>query len=174
MQKTKQQQGFTLIELMIVVAIIGILAAIAIPAFIEYMNKGKKTEANTQLNNMYTKINTYWIQHSVMPHKGTEMPAVGGSQCVAGTEKLAKKSESLWRTAGWGNTAGITTGMDFHIDDDTLYSYQYDNVAGTQVSIANAKAIGDFNCDGTTTTVELDVNKVEGNLTADYLEATPD
>src|SRR5262249_55438814 len=131
MLKKTKQKGFTLIELMIVVAIIGILAAIAIPAFIEYMNKGKKTEANTQLNTMYTKINTYWIAHSVMPDKGNEMPAGGGRQCAAGQEKLTKAKESLWRAAGWGNAGAIVNGMDFHIDDDTLYSCQYDTVAGT-------------------------------------------
>ena len=48
------QKGFTLIELMIVIAIIGILSAIAIPNFLSYRAKGQDTSAKTEASNFYS------------------------------------------------------------------------------------------------------------------------
>ena len=59
MIKHRNEKGFTLIELMIVVAIIGILAAIAIPNFMRYQAKSKQSEAKVNLGSIYTSEVTY-------------------------------------------------------------------------------------------------------------------
>ena len=50
----RDESGFTLIELMVVVAIIGVLSAIAVPNFKKYQAKAKQSEAKIQLAAMYT------------------------------------------------------------------------------------------------------------------------
>ena len=58
----KGKKGFTLIELMIVVAIIGILAAIAIPNFLNYQCKAKQSEAKSNLGSIATCEEAYFAE----------------------------------------------------------------------------------------------------------------
>ena len=56
----KNAKGFTLIELMIVVAILGILAVVAVPALQKYMRRAKTAEAKTQLAKVYDAASSYF------------------------------------------------------------------------------------------------------------------
>ena len=73
-QAMKGEKGFTLIELMIVVAIIGILAAIAIPNFISYQKRARTTEAKRELGSIRTLEESYRAEYDAYT---TSLPDVG-------------------------------------------------------------------------------------------------
>ena len=68
----KQQKGFTLIELMIVIAIIGILAAIAIPSYQDYIRRSKVSELLNVASAAKTSISEYRITNGTWPADQTE------------------------------------------------------------------------------------------------------
>ncbi len=90
------QQGFTLIELMIVVAIVGILAAVAVPQYTQYTDRAKMTEALVFAGAVKNSISEYYITQAVLPDTSTRAGIVAGQSSV------------VVRSVAWsGNSLGI-------------------------------------------------------------------
>ena len=78
----RTQQGFTLIELMIVVAIIGILAAVAIPAYQDYTVRAKMSELINVASGPKTAVSEYYISQGSLPSSAPFSTGVGGMDNV--------------------------------------------------------------------------------------------
>ena len=104
------RKGFTLVELMIVVAIIGILAAIAIPNFLKYQTKAKQSEAKVNLKGIYMAELSYFAEsdtYSTFSDVGFDIQA-GNPRYVYDIGSGATVGSGTPATCA-GATAGITS-----------------------------------------------------------------
>jgi type IV pilus assembly protein PilA len=144
-KQLKGQKGFTLIELMIVVAIIGILAAIAIPNFLQYQMKSRQSEAKTNLQAIRTS------EISFQAEKGCYIGVVAtepfGMVAPAANVKsvpgawglgIAPVASQVFCLQVGGVFAGQFRDMGFIATGNTQYLYTADAVQSATVPMTSA------------------------------------
>jgi prepilin-type N-terminal cleavage/methylation domain-containing protein len=109
--------GFTLVEILVVIVVIGLLAAIAIPQFMIYRSEAVDAQMKSDLRNASIAVEAYYAKQSVLP-------------------------ASLAETAGYGfqSTAGVT--VSFVILTPTSYTLTAAKTGGTQPNFTYDSATG--------------------------------
>lgn len=136
----RKYQGFTLIELMVVVAIIGILAAVAFPAYTNYQVKTKRALAKSQLSQLASKQeqffadNKRYADHLVeLGYADKEMTIDSSSAFVAASDTQALYTLSLANT-GTRTFTATATPLGVQAENDTSCGTMNLNQAGTRTA----------------------------------------
>jgi type IV pilus assembly protein PilA len=133
-KQLKGQKGFTLIELMIVVAIIGILAAIAIPNFLQYQMKSRQSEAKTNLQAIRTSEIAFQAERGCYigaAAEGVAAPAAGTKTVPAawGLGLGPAAAGTVWCAGAGAVAAGNFRDMGFVATGNVNYRYIADATA---------------------------------------------
>jgi prepilin-type N-terminal cleavage/methylation domain-containing protein len=147
-----EERGFTLIEIMITVAIIGVLAAIAIPMYMSHASKARGVEAVVQLSKLKTNAKQYFLErHSFPPTLAETLPGDDGTACASKDRRF--DSSPKWQTdPTW-------SALDFSVGERSQFSYHFQTTGPTS---ARAWAVADPSCNG---------DRIRYDL---YLEGRPD
>jgi prepilin-type N-terminal cleavage/methylation domain-containing protein len=150
--------GFTLVELMIVIAIIGIVTAIAIPGFSRWIKKSRSAETAGHLNKMWQGSVGYYESN----HAGTaarQFPAadgtLGSDDCCTASAAKCPAGDTRFNGPTW-------IALQFVVPDTHFYYPTYESAGVNGAAVFTAGATGDLDCDDIRSTYSR-----EGRVTGD-------
>jgi len=149
----RAQGGFSLIELMITVAIVGVLSALAVPTFVTYIKKARTAEATQGVKRLFDGARAYYLDTPQVgftpvapqfPEPSVAITPAPGECCMQGGR--CAPDASRWQEPTW-------QALMFSVNDPHHYSYAYQVSNGLEGFAVRAH--GDLDCDGEMSTFEI-------------------
>jgi prepilin-type N-terminal cleavage/methylation domain-containing protein len=146
-------RGFTIVEIMLVLSLLGVLAAVAIPAFVSHARRARTSEAVDRLAYLYQSSALYFTgEHRSSPYGSGVAPHAFPPPSVptpAAVPAAARVTDppGTWQTPTW-------QALGFAITDAHYYSYAYDSLGTNAQAAFTARALGDLDGNGVFSTFE--------------------
>lgn len=134
---------------MVVVAVIGVLAAVAVPAFMKYIRRSKTSEATMNLRRLYDGAVVYFMQErygadgKVLPRRFPQSTpkTPQRSACVDGESVEHVPDSEEWSAPGWQE-------LGFSIHESHFFQYEFISSGEGPTASFTARAVGDLDCNG--------------------------
>ncbi len=151
----KKQKGFTLIEIMIVLVVLGLLIAVALPKVSQVLFTGKVNATKTSLSSLSKAIKNFNADTSVWPGNIADLmsPIAGGNSCY-NTKSLAASTYSAAQVKNWKGPYMDGTTNEISVDAwgakvsvgvvDSAFKYTGKDVTGATVTVDDCKTSDSF------------------------------